>query len=156
MSIQKNTLYPEGCLGRIRFSIETWLFRRGFSNADARFLLAVQIMSVLGLLVLGLILCWYTQWPLWVGLGAALAVANFYFVARNLQAFFPEGFNRSRIISMLLNFYIRLFVTAVFLFVFIVWLKAPVVALLIGLSLSAGIAVIFGLTKLHLLKSKEA
>ncbi|MBQ4133802.1 MAG: ATP synthase subunit I [Desulfovibrionaceae bacterium] len=156
MNKQKNMLYPEGWPARLRFAVEGWLFRHGFSNADARFLLAVQLISACALTVSGLLLCWYTLWVLWAGLGALLAVANFYFVVRKLQAFFPDGFNRSKIIGMLLNFYLRLFVTAVFLFVFIVWLKAPVSALLIGLSLSAGTAVIFGLSRLHLLKSKEA
>ncbi len=156
MTMQKNMLYPESMLAKIRFRVEAWLFRHGFSNPAARFLLAVQILSVVVLIFSGLLLCWYTQWLLWVGLGAAVAVSNFYLVAQKLQSFFPSGFSRGNVVGMLLGFYLRLFITAIILFVFIAWLKAPIPALLIGLSLSAGTAVIFGLTKLHLLKSKEA
>ncbi len=155
MGKKSATLIPRTRLGKFFFGMETLLYRRGFTNPDVRFLLAVQIIAVAILILSGAALFWHVQWLLWIGLGAALAVANFYFLGKRLQTFFSEGFSRSKIIGMLLNFYFRLFVTAIFLFVFIVWLKAPISALLIGLSLSAGSAIIFGMTKLHLLKSKE-
>ena len=155
MGKKSATLIPRTKLGKIFFGVETLLYRRGFTNPDVRFLIAVQIICTTLLILLGAALFWHVQWLLWIGLGAALAVSNFYFLGKRLQTFFPGGFSRGKIIGMLLNFYFRLFITAIFLFVFIVWLKAPISALLIGLSLSAGSAIIFGLTKLHLLKSKE-
>ena len=85
-----------------------------------------------------------------------LAVVNFYFVAQKIQAFFPDGLSRNNVIRLLLNFYLRLFITAIMLFVFIVILAAPVSALLMGLSLSVAVAIIFGLSKLHTLRTKEA
>ena len=156
MTTEKISLLPRTKLGKIRFACERWLYHHGFSNADARTLIAIQFMSAAVLLLAGLVFSWHTLWMLWVGAGAVLAVGNFYFVAQKIQAFFPNGFSRKQVIGLLLNFYLRLFITALLLFVFIVILAAPVSALLVGLSLSAAVAIIFGLTKLHTLRTKEA
>lgn len=153
---KRSSLTPQTRIGKVRFACERWLYRHGFSNADARTLIAVQFMIATALVAGGLLVAWYTLWLLWVGLGAFLAVTNFYFIAQKIQAFFPDGLSAGNIIKMLLNFYVRLFITAILLFIFIVPLKASISALLIGVSLSAAAAIIFGLTKLHMLKSKEA
>ena len=156
MSNKVKPLLPRTKLGKVMFAIEAWLYRHGISAPSARALIAVQVMIAAALVLLGAALCWYTLWVLWVGLGAVLTVVNFYFIAQKLQAFYAHGLQKGSIMKMLLNFYFRLFVTAIFLFVFIVWLKAPIVALLVGLSLSVATATIFGFARLHMLKSKEA
>lgn len=156
MSKKSVTLTPHTKLGKIKFAIEAWLYKHGISNPNARTLIAIQTMAAAGLVLLGAALCWYSLWVLWVGLGAVITVVNFYFIAQKLQGFYVHGLQNGNIMKMVLNFYLRLFVTAVFLFVFIVWLKAPISALLIGLSLSVATSIIFGLTRLHMLKSKEA
>ena len=156
MATKKVSLSPKTKLGKIRFACEGWLYHHGFSNADARTLIAIQFMGAAFILLVGLLFSWHTLWVLWIGAGAVLAVGNFYFVAQKIQAFFPNGFSRKQVIGLLLNFYLRLFITAVLLFIFIVILAAPVSALLLGLSLSAAVAIIFGLTRLHTLRTKEA
>ncbi len=156
MAPKKISLLPKTKLGKVHFACERWLYHHGFSNATARTLIAVQFVATAFILLLGLALCWHTLWVLWIGVGAMLAVVNFYFVAQKIQAFFPDGLSRNNVIRLLLNFYLRLFITAIMLFVFIVILAAPVSALLMGLSLSVAVAIIFGLSKLHTLRTKEA
>jgi len=156
MSKKAIRLTPQTKLGKIRFAIEGWLWRHGISNSNARSLIAVQVMIAFTLLVAGFALIRQTQLVLWAGVGAVLAVANFYLVAQKLQNLFSQGLQKGGTMKMLLNFYFRLLVLAIFLFVFIVWLKASIPALLVGLSLSVITAIIFGLTRLHMLKSKEA
>lgn len=153
MATEDFSLVPRGIFGKMRFVCERWLYRRGFSNADARTLVAVQFMALVFIFLVGLAISWHTLWVLWAGAGASLALVNFYFVAQKIHTFLSAGFARKQIIKFLLNFYLRLALTGVLLFVFIVVLKAPVGALLVGLSLSAVAAVIFGLTKLRTLRT---
>lgn len=157
MGISKQTpiLAPSGKMGKIHFAVEGWLYRHGLFNPAVRLLIAMQIVTTAVIILFGGALFWHTQWVLWIGLGASLAVSNLYFLAKKLQVFFPSEVSLNKIIGVLLNFYFRLFVTAIILFVFIAWFKAPIPALLIGLTLSVGTAIVFGLTRLHLLKSKE-
>lgn len=147
---------PKKILAKLLFLCERWLYRHGYTNPDARRLIGLQFVATGFLLALGLVLAWATLWVLWAGVGAVLAVVNFYFLARKIQMLVPNNFSRANIIKLVLNFYVRLLLTAVALFVFIVVFNASIPALLTGISLSAGTAMVFALTRLHLLKRRSA
>ena len=155
MTEQDNLTSRTG-IGKIRFACMRWLYRRGFYNEDARVLISVQFLVAAGLVVAGALLAWHTLWLLWLGVGALLAVVNFYFIVQKVLALIPNGLAIRGIVMVVLNLYLRMLITGVLLFICIGPLKASISALLIGVSLSAVSAIIFGLSKWRVLRAKEA
>ena len=143
-------------LERRLHTIETRLYRRGFSSAVVRRLLATQILiSVCGLL-LGAALCWLTLWPLLFGIGASLACFSLWHLARFAQANIGIAYSPAMAIRLFLGLNARLVLIAIVLFALIVWMRAPVTPLLIGLSSTVAGIVVWGISRLSRKTIKEA
>lgn len=135
---------------------EQWLFARGFTAPLVRHLLRTQVFLAGGSLTAGLLLAPLTLWPLMFGCGAAIALYNFWYIARFAQANIRQRFSSLMAMRLVGGFSFRLLATGCVLFTLIVWLRAPVVPLLAGLtSLVAGIA-LWGFSRLPRKPVKEA
>ena len=135
---------------------EQWLYTRGFSAPLVRHLLRTQVVLAGGSLILGVALAVFTLWPLMFSIGAAIALYNFWFIARFVQANICEQYSPLMALRLAGGFSFRLLATGCVLFALIVWLRVPVVPLLAGLtSLVAGIA-LWGFSRLPRKPVKEA
>lgn len=141
---------------RLRHNIESRLYRLGFSSSVVRRLLAVQILiSFCGLLV-GAAVFWLSLWPLLFGVGASLACFSLWHIARFAQANIQTQYTPAMALRLFLGLNARLALIAIVLFALIVWLKAPVAPLLIGLSSTVAGIVVWGISRLSRKTVKEA
>ena len=136
-------------------SVETFLFRHGFQKREVRELMRNQLyLAVLSSLALALV-TGFSTWSAGFFAGAALVTINFWALARVA----PELVRMAKgaVLPLLVQFYGRLALTGVFLFVLIVWVKVSVSALLLGLATVMVNALSWGLLKSRVgQKVKEA
>ncbi len=143
-------------LKKARQKIEHSLYARGFSAPVVRHLLCTQLLLAAFGLGFGAVTFWLTLWPLMFGIGAAIAAYNFWHIARFGQAHIASEFSLGLGLKLFTGFTIRLVLTGVVLFMLIVWLRAPVAPLVVGLtSTVAGIAA-WGLSRIARKPVKEA
>ena len=135
-------------IGRLLHTIERWLYRRGFAAALVRRLMAVQMLVAAACVLGGIPLAVWSVWPLVFGIGAALAAAGFWHLARNVQGQIGREFNRQAAIKWFLNFNLRLCLTGVVLFVLIVKLQVPLLPLLAGLTFTVACIVVWSVAKI--------
>ena len=116
---------------RLRKKSENWLCRRGIHNPQAQWLILFQaVCSMAGtVLVLGSGRGWV---GLGFGTGALLATVNFFVLARLVPQLIEES--KGSIVALVASFYLRLLLAALVLFLAIVGLGLPPVAVLAGLS----------------------
>lgn len=136
--------------------LESLLYKRGFDSPAVRQLLAIQSLVVLCGLFLGVTLAWLTLWPLAFGIGAAIAGFSLWHIARFAQANIRSQYSPALAARLFLGLNARLTLIAIVLFALIVWLKAPVAPLLIGLSSTVAVIVVWGISRLSRKAVKEA
>ncbi len=139
-----------------RQAIERRLYSRGFTSPVVRHLLGTQIMLAGTALVFGCIFVWLTLWPLAFGVGAAIAAFSLWHIARFAQANIQQRYSAALTIRLLAGFSARLVLISLILFVLIVWLKAPLAPLLIGLGSTVAGIVVWGISRLSGNTVKEA
>lgn len=142
--------------GALNHSVESRLYRQGFTQPAVRRLIAWQILLTLAVLPAGALFFWIGLWPLAFVAGSLLATFNFYFLAKSIQQILYVKYDRQLLVSMLFRFYGRLGITAVALFLLIVWCRVPVVALVAGLSTVVATIVVWGGARLFEQNAKEA
>ncbi len=141
-------------LARIPEMIDRALLRRGFMQFEVRRLVRMQIVLA-GLCVLAaLVAARLSPWGLAFAAGAVLASANFYSLAKFVQHI--VRMEKGAVAALLIRFYGRLILTGAVLYGLIVWLEAPVWALLAGLSTVLVTALYWGATRVHGHNVKEA
>jgi hypothetical protein len=89
---------------RFFHKVEQHLYRRGFTAAPVRRLMAVQMVVAAACILLGLPLAFISFWPLAFGIGAALAAWGFWNVARTAQEYIRREFTRQAAFRQFLNF----------------------------------------------------
>lgn len=111
--------------------VEAGLFRRGFNNPPIRILIRNQLYIALGTVIPAMALAGKT-WGWAYSAGAFLATVNFYALAKVVQGLvFAE---RSAMAKQLFQFYIRLLLTGLALYVLIALMKASIFGLVAGLT----------------------
>jgi hypothetical protein len=136
--------------------IDKTLYKDGFTKPELRVLLRAQLLVVLVAAIISLGACWVTSWPLIFTAGAAIATLNFYWMAKFVRQVTQFTYHRSLLVGLLVRFYGRLALTGILLFVLILWLRVPVIPLLMGLSTLVGTIVIWGAAQSVEHKAKEA
>lgn len=117
-----------------RERVEKSLQARGFIWPITRHILCTQLWVADIGLVLGLICAWFSFWPLAFGLGAAIALYNFWFLSTFAQACIKSSFRAKTAFKVMMGFCLRMAVTAAVLALLIAVCNMPVVPLLFGLS----------------------
>lgn len=141
---------------RFFHKVEQHLYRRGFTAAPVRRLMAVQMIVAAVFVLAGLPLAFVSVWPLVFGIGAALAAWGFWSVARTAQAYIGREFTRQAAFRMFLNFNLRLCLTGVALFVLIVKLHAPLLPLVAGLTFAVASIVVWSVAQIAVKPIKES
>lgn len=124
------------------YSVDHWLWRRGFGPGPVRSAARTLILLAAALLTAGAALLPFTAWPFWLGAGAALSAWNFYQLARFVQYAFPSGNEgganssaaRRLLVGQLVRSNLRLFITGFFVYMALVVFHANPFALAAGLS----------------------
>jgi len=143
-------------LAHIRHAVERRLFSMGFELPFVRFLLSIQILISGFALAAGIALSWHSRWPLAFGAGATIMTFSLWQISRSAQALVQMQFSASLGLRLFFGFSTRLLLIGIVLFVFIVWLKAPVVPLLLGLSSTVASILLWGISRLSRNTAKEA
>ena len=136
--------------------VERRLYNRGFSSPQVRSLLATQMLVTAAAAIPGVTLCWLTLWPLSFAVGAAIAGFSFWNIARFAQAAIHTPYSTALALRLFIGFSARLILISVVLFALIVWLRAPLAPLLIGLGSAMAGIVVWGLSRLSRKTVKEA
>lgn len=134
--------------------IEAGLFKRGFTNADVRGLVAVQIIVCLGVCCLAAVAGWFQPQAWHFAVGTVLVTLNLYSMAKYAQRLVIQ--RSGAVIRLLAGFYARLALTAVALYVLIIVLNVSVTALLAGLTTVVATIVLWGVGRSRGGKAKEA
>ena len=120
--------------------IDRFLYRRRFQSETVRMLLAQQLLLTGTAFLLGLAFFVLTDWPLAFAAGSSLALFNFWHIARFAGANTRRQFSIKMAIGYFFLFLLRLGLTAVLLYVLVIWLQVSLIPLLAGLtSVIAGI-----------------
>lgn len=143
-------------LTQLRLNIERRLYKLGFGSQLVRHFLCTQILIAGAGLVLGLLLAWITLWPLLFGLGAVIATYSLWHISRFAQTHVQQQFSLSLGLRLFFGFTARLILIALVLFALIVWLRAPVVPLLLGLTSTVASIAVWGISRLSRKTVKEA
>lgn len=136
---------------KVRHSVESALYRRGFRQADVRRLVALQIMLAAGL---SLLFAFTGVWGAAFAAGALIATVNFYALARFAQVAIhvPQGAAGAQV----MRFFLRLAGTGLVLYGLIIWLRVPLSGLLAGLTTVVVTALAWSATRYSGQKVKEA
>ena len=125
-----------------RHGIEKYLRSRGFTSPESRRIIADQVVLAIASLFLGLVLLWYSTWPLAFGLGAAIAAMNLWLVGRSAHWSIVQNFSAKLAWRYFGVFMLRFAGTGAFILVLLLWMKLPWAPLLAGLF--SGILVLMG------------
>ncbi|KUJ95898.1 MAG: ATP synthase I [Desulfonauticus sp. 38_4375] len=128
-------------MNKVNKKVEKFLYQRNFKVEGVRKLVRNQIYLSLGGIVLTL--PFFSSWWLEFSIGSLLGLFNFYFLAKLIQEL--VYIKRGAVAALLFQFYLRLFITGIVLFITIVYLKADIIALLGGLSIVLLNVILFGL-----------
>ena len=143
-------------LASIRQKIETRLYHLGFSSDVVRHLLCTQLLICGAGIGVGLALFWLTLWPLSFAAGAAIATFSLWHISRFAQTNIHYQYSPALGLKLFFGFTWRFLLIGVVLSLLIVWLRAPIIPLLIGLtSTVAGIAA-WGISRYSRKTAKEA
>lgn len=137
-------------------AIDKTLYKDGFTKPELRTLLRAQVLLVSAAALVSLALCWLSTWPLVFTAGAAIVTLNFYWMAKFVRQVTSFTYDKSLLVGLLVRFYGRLALTGILLFVLILWLRVPVLPLLMGLSAVVATIVIWGMAQSVEQKAKEA
>ncbi len=136
--------------------VEKHLFRQGFTVAGVRNVMRSQVLVAGASVVLSLLFLPLGMWPLHFSVGALMVTFNFYGLAKFMQQAIFKEYDKRLFFSLLLRFYGRLALTALLLFVLIVWAGASVPALVAGLSTMVATVFVWGMAQLFGHNVKEA
>lgn len=119
--------------GKLRHALEKLLRNRGFTSPDSRRIIANQLLLTAASLAVGAGAAWFSLWPLAFGIGAALASANLWWIARGAQWCVAQQFSPALALVYFGSFLLRFAGTGLALYLLLAWLQFPLVPLLAGL-----------------------
>ena len=145
-----------GSLARLAHILDTWLAGRGFSSKTLRSIALCEIGLGVAFLAAALMLCSLALtrgaglWLFWFSLGILAGAVNFVILVVSGQrlvraAMSEEGGHRQGLLADIMGVMLKLFITAILFSVAVVFLKAPLLALLAGITLTVVIVIAVGL-----------
>jgi len=143
-------------LAHIRYAVERRLYGMGFALPFVRYLLSIQIIVSGFALAAGIVLLWYSHWPLAFGAGAAIMTYSLWQISRTAQAFVQLQYSAALALRLFFGFSLRLLLIGIVFFVLIVQLKAPLAPLLLGLTSTVASILLWGISRLSRKTVKEA
>ena len=121
---------------KIWLSLEKFFWQRGLVDPLLRAVLCWQSLLLLVATVAGLLLFpWGGNWLLWFAFGTGISGWNFYALARHVQKRLQKGWSSGAFIRLFLFTNLRLIVSACLIFGAFARFKAPLSALLAGISM---------------------
>ena len=139
----------------IRHAVERRLYDMGFALPLVRYFLSIQIVISGFALTAGIILFWYSRWPLAFGAGAAIMTFSLWQLSRVAQELVQPSYSALLALRLFLGFNLRLALIAIVLFVLIVWLEAPLAPLLLGLTSTVALILLWGISRISRKTVKE-
>jgi hypothetical protein len=140
----------------LRGGIERRLVLSGFVSPALRGILSALVLTAGAACAAGTALFVWNPAPAAFGAGAAISVFNFWHVARFVQAHMSEDFTVALHLRLFFGFCARLALTGVALYLLLVPCGLPAVALLMGLSSTVAVIVLWSLLKMSSKSFKEA
>ncbi len=119
----------------IRQNLDRWLWQRHFRDPLLRGIARRGILVTGFALLAGALLAFRTDALFWFGVGSLLAVWNFCALTGWTLRLLAAGWSGKGLISLLLHTNIRLFLTGFLLYICIIWCKATLFPLIMGLTL---------------------
>lgn len=140
-----------------RTRIEHVLKVRGLSAAPVRHFLCTQLMLTDAALFVGLVLAWFSLWPLAFALGAVVSLYSLWSLCFFAERFIKAGIKKhgKADVRRLVLFNLRLLVLAAVLYVLFGPLGLPAIPLLAGLSSSMISIMVWGLWQTQRIPAKE-
>ena len=120
---------------RLMRQINAWLRRQGVRQPLLRRILTLQVFIASLLLLTGLALAPLTNWFFWLGVGAILALWNFLRLTKIVPHFMVSQYTPSVGFALFIRSQVRLLLLVSIGGLCVIWLQAPVGALLTGFSL---------------------
>lgn len=114
--------------------LDEQLWRRGFKDPRLRGVARRGVLATALAFCIGIPLAFFSPFLFWFGVGSLLAVWNFCALTRWVAKILPSGWSSGTLTALLVHTNIRLFITGICLYISIVSCKAPVLALLTGLT----------------------
>jgi hypothetical protein len=142
-------------LAHIRHAIERRLYTMGFALPVARHLLCTQIIISGLALTAGIILLWYSLWPLAFGAGATITTFSLWQISRSAQALVQQQYSTTLGLRQFIGFSARLLFIGIVFFALIVWLKVPLAPLLLGLTSTVASILLWGVSRISRKTVKE-
>lgn len=142
--------------GSLRQRVEKFLYQRGFSSPIVRHLLTTQIIIIGIAAVVALALFWLTLWPFSFAAGAAIAGFSLWHISRFAQSAIQMQYSPALAVGLFVGFSARLVLIGVVVFALVVWLRAPLAPLLIGLGSTVAGIIVWGLSRQSRKTVKEA
>ncbi len=109
------------------------LARRGFA-APVRIILFRMLLCGLIAMLWSAISAPFSTWWLWFGLSTLFSAWNFFGLAKFIQQKISVSSKKKMLSSLIWSFQLRLFLTGIFVYIALTRCKAPVSALVAGLS----------------------
>lgn len=134
--------------GRLRHKIDYFLYKQQFYSPTVRRLLNSQLCLVLLAVFTGLIFLPLSLWPAAFACGAALALFNFWHIARFASVNVEKKFSALMGGKYFLLFNLRLLITGLVLVGLIVYCMMPVLPLVAGLSSAPCIVLFWSISKI--------
>ena len=119
-------------LTTINRKLETWLYAKGFVKREVRQMVRNQLYFTAISVVAVSVGTLFSLWSLGFAAGAVLITLNFLAMARVAPQLMHLA--KGAVAPLLFQFYGRLLLTGLCLFVLIAWLKVPVTSLLAGVT----------------------
>lgn len=129
-------------------SVERYLYKKGFTEAPLRAIILAQLGLLVLSLLLGLILLYFSAWPLWFFLGAALISFNFWSMSRFILEQLPGGYSKTFLQGQILRFLGRIVLTGAALGLALYWGASPW-PLVVGMIVCVSVTGIVGFARLQ-------
>lgn len=141
-------------LAKMNHRIESYLYRKGFTMPEIRSMVRNQVWWLLASVLGVLAVSGFSGWTLGFVCGAVLAVLNFWTLAKVAPQIMH--IRKGAVAPLLFQFYGRLVLTGLALFVLIAYAAVPVVSLVSGLGVVVANVVSWGAFYAKWQKVKEA
>lgn len=110
---------------KLKLKIERFLYKKGFTYAPLRAIILAQFALVCASLFFGLVVLYFSVWPICFFLGAALISYNFWSMSRFVLEHLPGGYSKSFLQGQIFRFLGRIIISGIVLGLAFYWGASP-------------------------------